>query len=178
MKKMIWGERKKWVWMCWLEPKAAKEGAAQSHCAAETANRGRQGGVSMGLLLCSSRTDAFPYLLPGEKQTLAAHMKGSFPGSIWAAKRSNRALIEFERERGRKVHDWHAVCAESRSICAWRVVSKPSQKMLSFSASLKENRLTYAEIVKPDWYFGWPTLSADICLSEINRYWHTRYQFG
>lgn len=44
--------------------------------------RGRRGGVSMGVLLCSSRTDAFPYLLPGEKQTPAAHMKGSFPGSI------------------------------------------------------------------------------------------------
>ena len=47
------------------------------------------------------KTDTFPYLLPGEKQTLAAHMKGSFPGSVWAASRSNRALIEFEGERKR-----------------------------------------------------------------------------
>lgn len=53
-----------------------------SHSAAQMGNRGGQGGVSMGVLLCSSGTDAFPYLLPGEKQTLAAHMKGSFPGSI------------------------------------------------------------------------------------------------
>lgn len=53
----------------------------------------------MGVLLCSSGTDAFPYLLPGEKQTLAAYMKGSFP----AAWRRNRAIIEFER--GRKVWD-------------------------------------------------------------------------
>ena len=36
----------------------------------------------MGGLLRSPPTDTFPYLLPGEKQTLAAHMKGSFPQSI------------------------------------------------------------------------------------------------
>lgn len=53
-----------------------------SRSVAPTGNRGRQGGVSMGVLLCSAGTDAFPYLLPGEKQTLAAYMKGSFPGSI------------------------------------------------------------------------------------------------
>ena len=78
-------------------------------------------------------TDTFPYLLPGEKQTLAAHMKGSFPGSVWAASRSNRALIEFEGEReregGREVQDLqqgHAVGADSRAICTLCVVSMPT----------------------------------------------------
>lgn len=71
----------------------------KTQAAAQMGNRGREGGVSMGVLLCSSGTDAFPYLLPGEKQTLAAYMKGSFP----AAWRRNRAIIEFER--GRKVWD-------------------------------------------------------------------------
>lgn len=50
---------------------------------------------------CSSWTDTFPYLLPGEKQTLAAHMKGSFPASVWAVQKSNRALIKFERQKWR-----------------------------------------------------------------------------
>lgn len=75
-----------------------EDATENSGCCAD-GNRGREGGVSMGVLLCSSGTDAFPYLLPREKQTLAAYMKGSFP----AAWRRNRAIIEFER--GRKEWD-------------------------------------------------------------------------
>lgn len=72
----------------------------------------------MGVLLCSSGTGAFPYLLPGEKQTLAAYMKGSFP----AAWRRNRAIIEFER--GRSV-GLTAGAAKSRSIFTIQTGSKP-----------------------------------------------------